>query len=390
MANQRRNSYPNNPTSENPLHTQTLSISSMIFFLKRPHAFPFLLSIFILLTWVFLRLQHLHHFPSPQQTPSREKQKWSREDDEQANLFRFSTGFPSQIAKDKRGWLLNPVTAAIEAGISGGAISCASIHVGEIRPGGMRANHRHYTCNETLVIWGAETKFRLENNHLVDKGFAEVTIGAEEVAVAASPSGIAHAIVNVDLSRTTFFLGCQDNVPSRHHSTVKLSRKTFDILAQGTAIALGPAGLASLYRDLRFIKEQSVHKLLGLNKECHYDDFHLSVWAPFQLMQLWIWERFPSWRPKKPNSLRPGEPRAALWSKLSTNMSIELVRLVMSSLENFQLQSFCHCLWVSELTGLDSIYLPYRVAMQFGLDQDIPGHFGLPKESCGSPLNLLS
>ncbi|XP_043693823.1 uncharacterized protein LOC122644251 [Telopea speciosissima] len=218
MANPRRNSYSNNLTSENPHHTQTLSLSSLIFFLKRPLSFPFLLSIFILLTWVFLRLQHLHHFPSPQQTQSREKQKGRKEDDEQAKLVRFSSGFPSQISKDKRGWLLNPVTAAIEAGISEGAISCASVHVGEIRPGGMRGNHRHYTCNETLVIWGAETKFRLENNHIVEKGFAEVTIGAEEVAVAASPSGIAHAIVNVDLSRTTFFLGCQDNVVTYNSS----------------------------------------------------------------------------------------------------------------------------------------------------------------------------
>ncbi|KAJ4976828.1 hypothetical protein NE237_001934 [Protea cynaroides] len=192
-------------------------------------------------------------------------------------------------------------------------------------------------------------------------------------------------------------------------------------LAQGTAIALGPAVLAGLYRDLRFLKEQSVQKLLGSNKVCHDDDFHLSVWAPFQLMQLWAWERFPSLRPKKPNFLRPGEPRAALWSKLSTNMSIELVRLVMSSPENFQwrpyvanfsnwslppfyrereewvsqssngndeLQSFIHCLWVSELIGLDSteLYLPYRVSMQFGLDQDIPGHFGLPRGSCREPI----
>ncbi|XP_042479463.1 uncharacterized protein LOC122060439 isoform X2 [Macadamia integrifolia] len=203
----------------NPLHTQTPSLSSFIFFLKRPHAFPFLLSIFVLLTWVFLRLQHLHQFPSPQQTQSREEQKWRREDDKQANLVRFRSGFPSQISKDKRGWLLDPVAAAIEAGISEGAISCNSVHVGEIRPGGMRGNHRHHTCNETLVIWGAETKFRLENNHILGKGFAEVTIGAEEVAVAGSPSGIAHAIVNVDLSRTTFILGCQDNVVTYNSSS---------------------------------------------------------------------------------------------------------------------------------------------------------------------------
>ncbi|KAF5205481.1 Berberine bridge enzyme-like [Thalictrum thalictroides] len=133
-----------------------------------------------------------------------------------ANLVRFTSGFLS--SRDKRGWLLNPVNAAHDAGISGGAVSCASTHVGQIRPGGMRGNHRHYTCNETFVIWGAETKFRLENPK-VAKGYAEVLIGAEEVAVVASPSGSAHALLNVDPVRTTFFLGCQDSVVTYNTSS---------------------------------------------------------------------------------------------------------------------------------------------------------------------------
>lgn len=40
-------------------------------------------------------------------------------------------------------------------------MSCVSLHVGEIQPGALRGNHRHYTLNETFVIWGAETKFRV-------------------------------------------------------------------------------------------------------------------------------------------------------------------------------------------------------------------------------------
>ncbi|PNY17969.1 serine/threonine-protein phosphatase, partial [Trifolium pratense] len=41
-----------------------------------------------------------------------------------------------------------------------------------------------------------------------------------------------------------------------------------------------------------------------------------------------------------------------------------------------QMISFVLCLRVSELVGFESIeqYLPHRVAMQFGLDQDIPGY----------------
>ncbi|KAL0009704.1 hypothetical protein SO802_004812 [Lithocarpus litseifolius] len=79
---------------------------------------------------------------------------------------------------------------------SGGAVTCASLHLGEIRPGALRGNHRHHTCNETLFIWGAKTKYSLENSQVVSKGYAEVIIDADEVAVAASPSGTAHALVN--------------------------------------------------------------------------------------------------------------------------------------------------------------------------------------------------
>ena len=44
---------------------------------------------------------------------------------------------------------------------AGGAETCVSVHVGEIRPRGIRGNHRHYSCNETFVIWGAKTLFRV-------------------------------------------------------------------------------------------------------------------------------------------------------------------------------------------------------------------------------------
>lgn len=45
--------------------------------------------------------------------------------------------------------------------IAGGAVNCVSTHVGEIRPGAMRGNHRHHDCNETFVIWGARMKVRV-------------------------------------------------------------------------------------------------------------------------------------------------------------------------------------------------------------------------------------
>ncbi|PON89755.1 RmlC-type cupin [Trema orientale] len=230
MANPRRSSYSNssnnnnNQSSEHPIqiqlqqqqqqHSQNQSLlylSSLLHFLKKPHAFPFLLSIFLLLTWLSLRIQRSPDFSAHSSPPQRTRHQWTHVDDSRANLRRFTSGFPSPVAKDQRGWLVNPISLALDSGLLGGAVSCASVHVGEIRPGGLRGNHRHYSCNETFVLWGAQTKFRLENRQ-ADKGYAEVMIGADEVAVAVSPSGTAHAIINMDPIRTAFLLGCQDSI----------------------------------------------------------------------------------------------------------------------------------------------------------------------------------
>ncbi|TXG57793.1 hypothetical protein EZV62_015622 [Acer yangbiense] len=213
MANPRRNSY-----SENPFNTQNLSSHSYLINLcKRPLAFPILLLIFVLVTWVSFRLQYSSYFFNSSHKTTQEK--WSSfDDDDKANLVRFlNHHHPSLIVKDNRGWLLDPISLALQSHLKGGAISCASLHLGEIRAGGLRGNHRHYTVNETFVIWGAKTKFRLENNQ-TDKGYAEVIVGADEVAVAASPSGTAHALVNVDPILSTFFIGCQDGVINYNNS----------------------------------------------------------------------------------------------------------------------------------------------------------------------------
>lgn len=143
MANPRRNSISfsssTNPQSlESPFHSQSqgrslslslaLSFSHLKNFLKKPHAFPFLLSVFLLLTWISLRIQHSSsRFSSPnssrfQQTPD----SWSKDDDLKANLVRFKSGFPSPIAKDNRGWLLDPISLALGSGITGTPIVFAS------------------------------------------------------------------------------------------------------------------------------------------------------------------------------------------------------------------------------------------------------------------------
>lgn len=69
-----------------------------------------------------------------------------------------------------------------------------------------------------LTFFGTRNCLQLENSQ-VEKGYAEVIIGADEVAVAASPSGTAHAIVNIDPVRCTFLLGCQDSLVNKKNST---------------------------------------------------------------------------------------------------------------------------------------------------------------------------
>ncbi|XP_057951062.1 uncharacterized protein LOC131145896 [Malania oleifera] len=176
-------------------------------------------------------------------------------------------------------------------------------------------------------------------------------------------------------------------------------------LARGTRLALAPFVLATLYRDLSLLKGS-----ISDAAKSDSDNFSLSValWAPLQLVQVWAWERFPILRPM-PNAIERGKPRLARWDKV-TRSEVGDVRLALDcaresflwrpyatkvmnwSLPEFyrekeewvliddnldeELQSLCRCLRVSELVGLNSIeqYLPHRVAMQFGLDQDLPIH----------------
>ncbi|CAN1174949.1 hypothetical protein LINPERPRIM_LOCUS10240 [Linum perenne] len=233
MANPRRSSYSVNinddgagagvQQSSSSFSTSSSFSSSPLLitlkhWLKKPHAFPFLLSAFLLLTWISLLLQQRSSHSNSSSSSSsalaaRIGDRRKFDDDRDVNLVRFGSG--SGIAKDDRGWLLDPVSLALKHGLKGGAGSCASLHVGEIRPGTLRGNHRHNGCNETLVIWGAKTLFRLENHQIVDKGYAEVVVEGDQVAVATSPSGTAHAIVNVDSLHSTFIIGCQDCVTDR-------------------------------------------------------------------------------------------------------------------------------------------------------------------------------
>jgi len=174
-------------------------------------------------------------------------------------------------------------------------------------------------------------------------------------------------------------------------------------LARGTKIALAPAVLASIYRDLRLLK--AYVETFG-----DHDDGNatkVKLWAPLQLLQVWIWERFPTLSPE-PKAITHGLSRLARWNKAKISREVDVGLAIDSAKESFRwrpystclnnwsccaklypekarwvpvgcesdldLQSHARCIRVSELVGLDSFqqYLPHRVAMQFGFDQDIP------------------
>jgi len=192
-----------------------------------------------------------------------------------------------------------------------------------------------------------------------------------------------------------------------HKALVKKSLFPIAVhLASGNPIALAPAILASIYKDLTLFKKT----IVGLSKyPVGGDRFskEVSLQSPFYLVQIWVWGRFKSLQSQlKTTMTNHGDPFWFRWRR-SKDMKIEDVRLALDSgIDDFiwrpyvryadkrgmfypndeilvpfkkdlvdeQMLSFVICLRVSELVGFDSIeqYLPHRVAMQFGMDQDVP------------------
>lgn len=174
-------------------------------------------------------------------------------------------------------------------------------------------------------------------------------------------------------------------------------------LANGVKLALAPAVLAGIYRDLGVLKEH----LAGYSEK-----ETVVVKSPFQFVQVWALERFMELQPPgQPSQLKLSEPRIAQWHQHGGGQDAyrypENVRAVLDSakesfdyrpytkpLSNFKfpkfyleddcwvcvgsdenIVAFGRCLRFSKLVGLDCIepYYPHRVALQFGYDQDVPG-----------------
>ncbi|KAG7594753.1 Aminotransferase-like plant mobile domain [Arabidopsis thaliana x Arabidopsis arenosa] len=163
-------------------------------------------------------------------------------------------------------------------------------------------------------------------------------------------------------------------------------------LARGERIALAPVVLSILYRDLG--------RICDFGREKCADKVNLK--SLFKLVQVWTWERFRNIRPKA-REIPKGEPRIAQWDSLQQrNQNVRLSfddfewRPYTKDLKNWnplrfyveeaiwvtvdesiddEFASFERCVRVSQLAGNGFVedYFPNRVAMQFGLAQDLPG-----------------
>ncbi|KAL2453224.1 Aminotransferase-like [Abeliophyllum distichum] len=161
-------------------------------------------------------------------------------------------------------------------------------------------------------------------------------------------------------------------------------------LPRGNRISLAPLVLASIYKNLNSLKE-------GLGAARRSEIYQIKLMAPLELVQIWVWERFPNLQPT-PRSINPGEPRLFRWHQVKKNVIGDVLSIVDSDESKNQfcwrpyvqshefykereiwvlvkdgldadLETFVRWLRVSELVSFDSDYteqyLPHRVAMQF-------------------------
>ncbi|XP_058784233.1 protein MAIN-LIKE 2-like [Vicia villosa] len=172
-------------------------------------------------------------------------------------------------------------------------------------------------------------------------------------------------------------------------------------LAHGNRIALAPAVLASVYRDLSLL-----NSVVTKNVTTSMKSLGVTIWSPFQLVQIWALERFLALKPR-PYIIGHGLPKVARWGGVKVLKSkywkkdLDIAGFgngfLWQPYENSPFVEVCNekdmwkcdnpglaeeivsrgrCLRACELVGMGckEKYFPHRVAMQFGMDQDIPGN----------------
>lgn len=165
-----------------------------------------------------------------------------------------------------------------------------------------------------------------------------------------------------------------------------ISKEVFPIaikLARGVRMALAPACLACLYRDLRVLKEKIV---ASTERD---GPLQYTLLSSFYFVLVWAWERFPSLQ-AIPKSVSACDPIIARWHTVRREAVDDVRWALRNAVENFirrpysrlpfifygteeqlvmvgeghdeDLHSFTLCLTVSELVGLEGIeqYKPHR------------------------------
>ncbi|XP_019267194.1 PREDICTED: uncharacterized protein LOC109244542 [Nicotiana attenuata] len=195
-------------------------------------------------------------------------------------------------------------------------------------------------------------------------------------------------------------------LPSKSYRIVEKALFPIAIyLSQGIPMAIAPAVLASIYRDLNLLKQlvlsSSKHREQSSSR-CVEDESDLILRAPLHVVQLWAWERFPNLL-RKPGVIYSGEPRVVRWHEvkdprraIDSTAELFLWRpYAIGTVKNWDLNKFykereeyvvvgpkmgreilifARFIRASELVGVDCVeqYNPHRVSMQFGFDQDVP------------------
>ncbi|OWM81265.1 hypothetical protein CDL15_Pgr007303 [Punica granatum] len=130
--------------------------------------------------------------------------------------------------------------------------------------------------------------------------------------------------------------------------------------------------------DLSVLKKgivRSAHSTRNYHTDDENDDaLTFNLWALFQFIQVWVWDSIDSfqWCPYARTSENP---------KLHKFHPENEMRISVGSDTDGELLSFTRFLMPCELVELGNCfeqYLPHRLAMQFGMDQDLPSSVTLP------------
>ncbi|KAM3396251.1 hypothetical protein P3S68_005257 [Capsicum galapagoense] len=110
-------------------------------------------------------------------------------------------------------------------------------------------------------------------------------------------------------------------------------------LARGKRLALAPAVLSSIYRDLSLLREAMTIVTSSSNKDDRnrFQILRFSLSSPLFFIQVWAWERLVALRPKQAGNYNMvGGVRIGRWHDVKRSGVINVRAAIDSSAETFQ------------------------------------------------------